>query len=290
MRGAAARDGAPSHGADAARCKEHAVTSRLTDRIAIVTGASSGNGRGIALRLAREGAVVVCADRQAAPLAGNYDDDSAVDTATLIVREGARAQFAAVDVGDVQAVRALIEGVVANHGRLDLLVNNAGVFTGLHSIVDESEADFDRTLRVNTKGVWAGCKFAITQMLKQEPLGGSRGRIVNIASIGGLKGLPAEPAYCASKGAVVNLTRQLALDFGAQRINVNALCPGAVKTAMLRELVERPDVEAMVRASMPWPRYGEPRDIAAAVAWLASDDAEWMTGAIVSIDGGVAAH
>ncbi|UUX94046.1 SDR family NAD(P)-dependent oxidoreductase [Aquabacterium sp. J223] len=266
------------------------MTIHLPGRVAIVTGSSSGNGRGIALRLAQDGATVVCADLQPHPVDNGYEGDATVDTCDLIRRAGGRADFIATDVADTEAVRALISSTVERHGRLDVLVNNAGVFTGLHTLVDETEEQFDRTMRVNVKGVWAGCKYAIRQMLTQEPLGGSRGRIVNIASIGGLKGLPAEPAYCASKGAIVNFTRQIALDFAPHRINANVLCPGAVMTAMLRPLVEHPDLEPLVRASTPWPRYGTPQDIAAAVAWLASDDAEWMTGSVVSLDGGVSSH
>jgi NAD(P)-dependent dehydrogenase (short-subunit alcohol dehydrogenase family) len=109
----------------------------------------------------------------------------------------------------------LVNSAVKSFGRLDVLVNNAGIFTGLHTIVDETEDEYDRTMAVNAKSVWLGCKFAIRQMLTQEPVEGSRGRIVNIASIGGLVGLAAEPGYCAAKGAVVNLTRQLAVDFAS---------------------------------------------------------------------------
>ena len=139
------------------------------------------------------------------------------------------------------------------------MVNNAGIFTGLHTIVDETEDEWDRTMAVNAKSVWLGCKFAIRQMLTQEPVDGSRGRIVNIASIGGLVGLAAEPAYCAAKGAVVNLTRQLAVDFAPERINVNAVCPGFLATAMVRPFLDDPELNQVLHAKSPWPELGTAR-------------------------------
>src|SRR6185503_7631080 len=163
---------------------------------------------------------------------------------------------------------------VSSFGRLDVMVNNAGIFTGLHTIVDETEDEYDRTMAVNAKSVWLGCKFAIRQMLTQEPVDGSRGRIVNIASIGGLVGLAAEPAYCAAKGAVVNLTRQLAVDFAPERINVNAICPGFLATAMVRPFLENDDTNKLLHDLTPWPRVGRPEDVARAALFLASDDAE----------------
>jgi hypothetical protein len=132
----------------------------------------------------------------------------------------------------------LINAAVSSFGRLDVMVNNAGIFTGLHTIVDETEDEYDRTMAVNARSVWLGCKFAIRQMPTQEPIDGSRGSIVNIASIGGLVGLAAEPAACAAKGAMVNLTRQLAVDFSPERININATCPGFLATAMVRPFLE----------------------------------------------------
>ena len=141
------------------------------------------------------------------------------------------------------------------------MVNNAGIFTGLHTIVDETEDEYDRTMAVNAKSVWLGCKFAIRQMLTQEPVDGSRGRIVNIASIGGLVGLAAEPAYCAAKGAVVNLTRQLAVDFAPERINVNAICPGFLATAMVRPFLDDPELNKVLHAKSPWPELGTAEDV-----------------------------
>jgi NAD(P)-dependent dehydrogenase (short-subunit alcohol dehydrogenase family) len=170
------------------------------------------------------------------------------------------------------------------------MVNNAGVFTELHTILEETEDDYDFTMGVNVKGVWLGCKSAIAQMLQQAaPEGESRGKIVNIASIGGLVGLMAEPSYCASKGAVVNLTRQLAVDFAPERINVNAICPGFLATAMVRPFLEDPELNALLHEKSPWPRLGTAEDVAKAALFLASDDAAWVSGAMLTVDGGYTA-
>jgi NAD(P)-dependent dehydrogenase (short-subunit alcohol dehydrogenase family) len=175
---------------------------------------------------------------------------------------------------------------VQGFGRLDVMVNNAGIFTGLHTIVDETEDEWDRTMAVNAKSVWLGCKFAIRQMLTQEPVDGSRGRIVNIASIGGLVGLAAEPAYCAAKGAVVNLTRQLAVDFAPERINVNAVCPGFLATAMVRPFLDDPELNQVLHAKSPWPELGTAQDVAKATVLLATDEARWATGTLLTVNGG----
>ena len=167
------------------------------------------------------------------------------------------------------------------------MVNNAGIFTGLHTIVDETEDEYDRTMAVNAKSVWLGCKFAIRQMLTQEPVDGSRGRIVNIASIGGLVGLAAEPAYCAAKGAVVNLTRQLAVDFAPERINVNAICPGFLATAMVPPVPRRPGAEQGPARQVAVAGAGHRRRTSAkAAVFLSTDDARWATGTLLTVDGG----
>lgn len=267
------------------------MKNRLQDHVAIVTGAASGNGRAIALALAAEGASVVCSDLRESALPGGYEKDLQVSTHEAIGKAGGRAVFHQADAGKAADVQALVARAVAEFGRLDLIVNNAGVFTGVHSILDETEEQYDLTMRVNAKGVWLGTKYAIAQFMKQEPRSnGTRGRVVNIASIGGLVGLALEPAYCASKGAVVNLTRQLGVDFAAHRINVNAVCPGFLATAMVRPFLEDPVQKAGLEALCPWPRVGEASDVAKAVVFLASDEAEWMTGSLLTVDGGFTAR
>ncbi|WP_447791984.1 SDR family NAD(P)-dependent oxidoreductase [Pseudomonas farris] len=264
---------------------------RFKDQVAVITGTSSGNGRAIALALAGEGALVVCSDlvKQARP--GGYETDIETDTDDLIKQQGGQAIFIKADASKAADIEQLVQQAVAHFGRLDIMVNNAGIFTALKTIVDETEEEYDLTMNVNAKGVWLGCKYAITQMLKQTPRAdGCRGRIVNISSIGGLVGLAQEPSYCASKGAVNNLTRQLAVDFAAERININAICPGFLATAMVRPALENPEIKAALDALTPWPRIGTAQDVAKAVAFMASDDAQWMTGSLLTVDGAFTAR
>lgn len=262
------------------------MAGRLTDSIALVTGASSGNGRAIALALAAEGATVVCSDLRRQAREGGYESDINQPTDEAIHQAGGKAEYVEADAANYAHMERLVQEAVSSFGRLDVMVNNAGIFTDLHTIVDETEDEYDRTMAVNAKGVWLGCKFAIRQMLTQEPVDGSRGRVVNIASIGGLVGLAAEPAYCASKGAVVNLTRQLAVDFAPERININAVCPGFLHTAMVRPFLEDPELRQVLHDKSPWPELGTADDVAKATVFLASSDARWATGTLLAVDGG----
>ena len=159
---------------------------------------------------------------------------------------------------------------------------NAGIFSRRVSIVDERADEHDDIMRVNERGVWLGCRAAGQRFVER----GEGGRIVCTGSISGLVGLPDEPAYCASKGAVVNLVRAVALDLAPHRVNVNAVCPGFITTAMLRETLEDFEMRASLEALTPWPRLGTPADVAAAVVFLVSDDAEWITGVALPVDGG----
>jgi NAD(P)-dependent dehydrogenase (short-subunit alcohol dehydrogenase family) len=266
------------------------MSNRLQDQIAIVTGSSSGNGRAIALALSAAGATIVCADLNKKAREEGYEQDLGVDTDDLIRQRGGKACYVQVDVRHAAEVETLVARAVSDFGRLDLMVNNAGVGTGLHTIVEETEAQYDLTMAVNAKGVWLGCKCAITQMLKQEPLKetGSRGKIVNIASVAGLLGAGHHAGYSASKAAVISLTRQLAVNFGPERINVNAVCPGLIQTAMSRptDPVGNEWFEA-VKQVTPWPRLGTPQDVAFCVLFFCSPEAEWVTGAVLTVDGGL---
>jgi len=264
--------------------------SRLQDRVAVVTGSSSGNGRAIALALAAEGARVVCSDIRREARQGGYHTDPDIATDDLIRQHGGQATYIPANAGDYASVEALVQAAVGGLGRLDVMVNNAGIFTGLHTIVEETEEQYDQTMAINGKSVWLGSKFAIRQMLTQDPINGSRGRIVNIASIGGLVGLPQEPAYCAAKGAVVNLTRQLALDFAPERININAVCPGILATAMLRPYLDNTRVNKWLHAQSPWPELGTAEDVAKAVTFLSTDESRWATGTLLTVDGGFTAR
>jgi hypothetical protein len=262
--------------------------SRLVGRVALVTGSSSGHGRAIALRLAQEGAAVVCADVRKSALPQGFEEDIGVDTDELIRDNGGRAEYVEADVTSASAMDNGAARAVDAFGRLDVWVNNAGIFLGLASLLDESEETFDRTLAVNLKGTWLGCRAAVARMREQELLGRSRGRIVNIGSIAGEIGQGDIGAYSASKGAVHNLTRALAIECASYPINVNAVAPGYFPTAMNRAFWDDPESLAAVQALHPLP-LGVPSDIAAAVAYLASDDAAFVTGAILPVDGGVLA-
>jgi NAD(P)-dependent dehydrogenase (short-subunit alcohol dehydrogenase family) len=267
------------------------MKTQLENQIAIVTGSSSGNGRAIALALSSAGATVVCADLNKNARKEGYEEDIEIDTDDLIQRRGDKSVYVQTDVRDASQVENLVTRTVSDFGRLDIMVNNAGVGTGLNSILEEAEEGYDFVMAVNTKGVWLCCKYAIAQMLKQEPLeSASRGKIVNVASIAALIGRARHHAYNASKAAVVNLTRSLAVMYGPQQINVNAVCPGLIPTALTRPTT--PEVEQWHRNALedtPWPRLGTSQDVAHCVLFLASAGAEWVTGIALAVDGGASA-
>jgi hypothetical protein len=259
---------------------------KLHGKNAIVTGSSSGNGRAIAITLARHGANVLCSDIQREARDGGYEGDIQRPTDEVVAELGVNANYQECDTTNALQVQALINTAATEFGSLDIMVNNAGVFTGLHTIVEETEEQWDFTMAVNAKGVFLGCKYALQQMLAQpdhdQP---SRGKIINIASIGGLVGLAAEPAYCASKGAVVNLTRQIAVDYAPERINVNAICPGFLATAMVRPFLEDPELNKALHENSPWPNLGTAQDVADATLFLASEESRWVSGANLAVDG-----
>jgi NAD(P)-dependent dehydrogenase (short-subunit alcohol dehydrogenase family) len=266
----------------------HGTLGRFHGRVAVVTGASSGHGRAIALRLAQEGAAVGCLDVRMLPLPQGYDDDIDVATDDLIRTRGGDAIYVEADVTSGEALRDAAHAVVEQLGRLDAWVNNAGTFMGLASLLDESVETFDRTIEINLKGTWLGCRAAVEVMLAQERRGRSRGQIVNIGSIAGEIGQASISAYSASKAAVHNLTRALAIELAPQLINVNAVAPGYFATAMNRAFWDDAASLAAIEELHPLP-LGTPADIAAAVAFLASQDAAFVTGTILPVDGGVLA-
>ncbi len=252
------------------------MPSQLQDKVALVTGAGSGIGRATALAMAREGASVVVSD---------IDAEGGEETVTLIGDES-RAAFIHADVTDPASVDALVTRTVEIFGSLDCAVNNAGVFTGerapLHEIPDES---YDFVMDVNVKGVWLCMKREIVQMLEQ---GG--GAIVNTASCVGLVALPGVAEYAASKHAVVGLTRTTAVDYAADGIRVNCVCPGYIKTNMTRASWNDPERLALMKSRQPIGRMGLPEEVAEAIVWLSSDAASFVTGHPLSIDGGLVAQ
>lgn len=269
------------------------ASQRLLDKITIITGATSGLGRAIALAYAAHGAAVVCADLQ--PVAEvHVEEGDAKATHEVILESGGKSIFVECDVRDSQSVQSLISRTVEVYGRLDIMVNNAGIGLEIRNslpIHETPDSTFDTTMSVNSRGVFLGCKYAAQQMITQNPYpSGDRGWIINIASVLGLVGLRGTVSYAASKGSVVQMTRTVALDLAPLRIHCNVLCPGFAKTAMLKPLTDVEATEARLGARHPFKGLGEPEDIAKAAVFLASDDASWITGVALPVDGGYSAQ
>ena len=245
-------------------------------KVALVTGAASGIGRATAIAFAHAGARVVVAD---------IDEAGGQGTVGLIGAAGGEAIFVRADVAEEAAVAALVETAVTRFGRLDYAHNNAGIQGTFGRLADCSRAEWDRLLAVDLTGVWLCLKHEIAQMLRQ---GG--GAIVNTSSVSGLRGGRDSPAYVASKHGVVGLTRKAARDYAADGIRVNAVCPGVTRTPLLeRVFAVRPDLETGWRGANPTGRFGTPEEVAAAVVWLCSDAAAFVTGHAMVIDGGTLA-
>jgi NAD(P)-dependent dehydrogenase (short-subunit alcohol dehydrogenase family) len=247
----------------------------MENRVALVTGAASGIGRATALLLAQEGASVVVAD---------LDEVGGQAAVHHITEHGGQARFARCDVSQAVDCRKAVEGTAASFGGLDVLVNCAGVIRRA-TVVGTTEEEWDHAMAVNVKSVFLLCKVAVPVM---EAAGG--GAIVNVASGWGLVGGRNAVSYCASKAAVVNMTRAMALDHGEQGIRINCICPGDTDTPMLqeeaRQLGESDEQFLTGAADRPLKRVGRPEDIAQAVLYLAGDSAAFVTGATLVVDGG----
>lgn len=249
---------------------------RLNDRVALVTGASSGIGNAIAAAFAREGADVVVADVRREP---KLDDERPVFE--KLDEAGADSLFVETDVTDEAAVEDAIEAAVDEFGGLDILVNNAGIYYQYEAHETPTE-DYDAITDVNLRGTFL-CSKAAIPVLKDS----DNAKIINLSSIFGLVGGASSAAYCASKGGVSNLTRQLSLDYADDEINVNAIAPGIIRTAQNVEWRENnPEIVADWEAKTPWPRFGEPEDVADVAVFLASDESDFVTGHVLSVDGG----
>ena len=249
---------------------------RFQNKSVVVTGAGSGFGAAIAARFAREGAKVLVAD---------VNEEGGRGVTASITNEGGVARFFRADVSRAADVEAMIGDAVAAHGGLDVLVNNAGFSHRVMAMWDLPEHDFDRVFATNVKGVFLGCKYAVPAMKSR---GG--GVIVNTASIGAVAPRPGVTAYNATKGAVITLTRGLAVEVAPLKIRVNAVNPVAAETGFMKTALGidklPPELKKQLLATVPLGRLAEPRDVAAAVAFLASDDAEFLTGVCLDVDGG----
>lgn len=252
---------------------------------AIVTGSSSGIGQAIAIRLAADGFAVLLADIRRDPLTGGDPTDA------LIAGQGGQCEFVLTDVASAQACQQLIDRAVARHGRLDVLVNNA-VLAGQHSkpLVDTSDDDWDAMMAVNLRGPFLLCRAAVRRMLSQEPEHQVRGRIVNITSQHGMVGAPGHFAYAVGKGGLVQMTRQIAVEHGRDGVICNAVAPGKIVTGAPGDMAEEPASAAYVRSRTPFARLGEPGDVAAAVSFLASGQASYISGVNLMVDGGWMAY
>lgn len=249
------------------------MAGRLQDKVALVTGASSGIGRATALAFARAGAKVVVADRAVA---------GGEETASMIQGAGGHAIFVRTNVTQAVEVDALMAQVVETYGRLDYAHNNAGVAGARAHTADYPEDMWQRVLNVNLTGVWLCMKYEIPHMLAQ---GG--GAIVNTASVAGLVGIAGNAAYNASKHGVVGLTKTAALEYATHGIRINAVCPGVIGTEFIQQAIHNtPALEQQYLAAEPIGRLGTPEEIAEAVLWLCSDAASFVTGHAMAVDGG----
>jgi NAD(P)-dependent dehydrogenase (short-subunit alcohol dehydrogenase family) len=254
---------------------------KLKGKVAIVTGAASGIGRATALLMAKEGAKVIVVD---------INEKGGRESVEIIKHDGGEAHFLQADVSKPADCERMVKTALIEYGKLDILFNNAGV-VHVGMITETSEADWDRILDINLKGVFLVSKYAIPEMLRA---GG--GAIVNTGSIYGNLGAGSYTAYCASKGGVINLTRALAMEYAEKNIRVNCVCPGSVMTGMLQQEInifapDNPEQQKEKFAQMqPNRRIASPEDIAKVVLFLSSDDASYMTGSIVDVDGGFSAQ
>ncbi|MBC7135658.1 SDR family NAD(P)-dependent oxidoreductase [Oceanibaculum nanhaiense] len=255
---------------------------RLDGKVALITGAASGIGRAIARRFAAEGAAIVIADLSESVREGGEP------TRALIEAGGHPVRFVATDVSDESQAQAAVDTAVAAFGKLDILVNNAAIGTDT-PLTDTPLGDWNRVMAVNLTGPFLMARAAVRQMLTQEIVQGVRGRIVNITSQHGMVAAPNDIAYGVSKSGLVYMTRQIAVDYAKHHILCNAVAPGKILTGKTGRAVA-PEILAYSESRTPMPRLGTPDDVASAALFLASDDASYVTGENLMVDGGWMAY
>jgi NAD(P)-dependent dehydrogenase (short-subunit alcohol dehydrogenase family) len=253
------------------------VADRLAGKVALITGAGSGMGRAAAELFASEGARVVVCD---------VADDFGKDAVAAIQSRSGEATYAHADVSSATDCESMVRVAVEAYGGLHILYNNAGIFPADDGgVLDTPESTWQRVMEINLKGVWLGCKAAIPAMIDS---GG--GSIINVASFVALMGAAtAQIAYTASKGGVLSMTREMAVEYARQGIRANALCPGPIETPLLAELLSDPERRARRMVHIPMGRLGQAEELARAALFLASDDSSFMTGASLVVDGGITA-
>jgi NAD(P)-dependent dehydrogenase (short-subunit alcohol dehydrogenase family) len=251
---------------------------RLSGKVALITGAGSGMGATAAELFAREGAAVVAADIS----------DTGEQTADSINRAGGQSLFVKADVADESEVQAMIAATIDRYGKLDILYNNAGVGPPEDAAIHELTLDvWDRVMNINVRGMYLCCRFGVQAMLEGDNARGAS--IINTASIAGLVGNSTLPstAYTVSKGAVMALTKQVAVSYAAAGIRCNAVCPGPILTPILEPFFAEPGVRERFEQRIPLGRMGQPEDVANLALFLASSESSFITGALIVIDGGV---
>jgi NAD(P)-dependent dehydrogenase (short-subunit alcohol dehydrogenase family) len=248
---------------------------RLQDKVAVITGAGSGMGQ----LFAGQGAKVVVAE---------FGEEAGAETVRLVESAGGSATFVRTDVSNEASAKGMIDHALSTFGRVDVLYNNAGVMPEAdHSVIDTDVATWDQVMAVNVRGVFLGCKYAIPAMVEQ-----GAGSVINIASFVALLGCSVpQDAYTASKGAILSLTRSLAVQFGPKGVRSNAICPGPVETPLLMDWLVKDEKAKQIRlARNPTGRFGKPEEIVNMAIYLASDESRWTNGASLVVDGGISVN
>ncbi len=255
--------------------------NRLEHKVALITGSSSGVGRAMALRFAREGASVICADRTRDTSPVGFEDDKTA-TDELIVKQGGKAVFVSCDITDRAQIQNAIRTGVAQFGPLDIVCCNAGLYRAGHPFHQIPDEDLDACLNVNIRGTWLSSQAAAAQFLRQ----GSKGRILITSSSSAIRAYPYQAAYSMSKAAILNIVQSMGLEYGARGIATNAICATGMRTALTRPGADDETYRAAQTGKIPFGRWGEAEDFANLALFLVSDEADYINGAHVVLDGG----